>query len=351
MIRSNWKPFELLVAFAAASSLFQGCDSEAVAPATGYAPGLAFARSTGHTVWSPAVRLESADAPAAASFNTEWNDGCPFTSRDGKTFFMASNRPGGLGGIDIWISTRASEDAPWGEPVNAGAPINSEFNDFCPTIDRNGHRFFFVSTRPTWAGGSACGGSDIYVTRFRGNATVDDPQNLGCEADGGPNSAADEMSPFPLPQSGSGSVLYFSSTRAGGFSPEDHDAVTGDQDIYMSRLHGGVFGPAELVPGVNSALDDGHPNVRRDGLEMFFFSTRPGGLGGPDIYSASRARTSDVWDAPVNLGPNVNSAAGETRPSLSWDGIVLYFGSNRDGGEGMADIYVTRRASLVGETK
>ena len=63
-----------------------------------------------------------------------------------------------------------------------------------------------------------------------------------------------------------------------------------------------------------------------------------------DLYAATRATTSDSWSTPVNLGPNVNSALGaETRPSLSWDGTTLYFGSTRPGGEGNADHCVTTR--------
>ena len=67
-----------------------------------------------------------------------------------------------------------------------------------------------------------------------------------------------------------------------------------------------------------------------------------------DIYAATRAKTSGTWSAPVNLGSNVNSPLAETRPSLSWDGTTLYFGSTRPGGEGMIDIYVTTRAKLAG---
>jgi Tol biopolymer transport system component len=255
---------------------------------------------------------------------------------------MASTRPDGEGGIDIWMVTRASPDDPWGEPVNVGPPINSAANDFCPTISRDGHRFYFVSTR---TGG--CGGADIYVTRFRSDGQLDVPENVGCQV----NSAADEASPFPLPQRGTGQVLYFSSARPGGFAADAPDATVGDSDIYMSVAHGGTFGPAQLVSGVNSAAEDAQPNVRRDGLEIFFFSTRAGTLGGPDIYAATRTTADEVWSAPVNLGPNVNSGAGETRPSLSWDGTTLYFGSNRNGGEGntgQADIYVTTRAVVRG---
>ena len=110
-----------------------------------------------------------------------------------------------------------------------------------------------------------------------------------------------------------------------------------------------MFGPASPIAELNTAAADGQPNVRRDGLEIFFFSNRAGAAGN-DIYAATRASTADAWSTPVNLGPNVNSAASETRPSLSWDGTTLYFGSTRTGGgaEGDSDHYVTTRERLTG---
>lgn len=285
--------------------------------------------------WSSAVRVEDTSG-SDASFNGPSLDGCPFISRDGKSFFMASNRPGGLGGIDIWVSTRASQNDGWGAPMNVGAPVNSPANDFCPTLARDGHTFYFVSNRP---GGQ--GGTDVYRTRLRRGRGFDPVENVCC----GVNSAADEASPFPLTEAAGGPVLYFSSNRAGGFSAEATGAVTGDSDLYVSEVRGSVFGAAALVPGANTAAEDAQPNVRRDGLELFFFSTRAGTLGMADIYSATRATTFDAWSEPENLGPSVNSADGaETRPSLSWDGTTLYFGSTRSGGEGSTDHYVSTRS-------
>ncbi len=132
-------------------------------------------------------------------------------------------------------------------------------------------------------------------------------------------------------------MLYFSSTR------------TSTSDIYESESHGGAFGPAAAVTELNTAAQDGQPNVRRDGLEIFFFSSRVGAAGN-DIYVATRVSTTDPWSTPINLGLNVNSAASVTRPSLSWDGATLYFGSNRSGGgaEGDSDHYVTTREPLTG---
>ena len=167
------------------------------------------------------------------------------------------------------------------------------------------------------------------------------------------NSAANEAGPFLIEEPGRGTVLYFSSFRSGG-AFADAGPVTGDADLYSSESHGGTFDAPQPVPGVNSANDDGQPNLRRDALELYFYSTRPGTLGLADIFVATRASAHDPWGTPVNLGPSVNtSLGGETRPFLSWDGTTLYFGSTapasqRPGAEGSSDIYMTTRARLTG---
>lgn len=301
-----------------------------------------FAREVSYTAWSAAIPVEQIPGTSTA-FNSVSLDGCPFISPDGKKFFMASNRPGGQGGIDIWVATRDKVGDPWGEPVNVGAPVNSAANDFCPTMARDGHTFFFVSNR---TGAGTCGGDDIYVTRLDDDGTFETPSNLGCAV----NSAGNEAGPFPLTEPGSGPVLYFSSNRAGGFSTEAPGAVTGDADIYRSEWKGGSYGSATLVAGVNTAANEIQPNLQRDGVEMYFASNRSGvagvtgTLGGNDIFVATRASAHDEWRTPTNLGSSVNSSTGdETRPSLSWDALTLYFGSSRPGGEGASDIYVTTR--------
>ncbi len=280
--------------------------------------------------WGEAVDIESFGAGAAEGFNTASTEGCPFVSPDGKMFFIASNRDGGSGGLDIWVSTRASEAEPWSEPVNVGPPINSAANDFCPTIARDGKTFFFASTRDGHCGQSR--NADIYTTRFDARMQAGAVTNLGCEV----NSAWDEHSPFPANMPGEGPVLFYSSAR-----PADSNDAPGDHDVYSSPMRGGVYGAGIALSSINTAANEGQPHVRRDGRELFFWSDRTGGIGGPDIYSATRLSVTGSWGTPQNLGPNVNSAAGETRPSLSWDGSTLYFGSTRVGAQ--SDIYVATR--------
>jgi Tol biopolymer transport system component len=67
------------------------------------------------TPWSTPVNAEAV-ASTSTELNTPFNDGCPIQSPDGLSLYMASNRPGGLGGQDIWVARRTSRDARWGVP-------------------------------------------------------------------------------------------------------------------------------------------------------------------------------------------------------------------------------------------
>jgi len=110
-----------------------------------------------------------------------------------------------------------------------------------------------------------------------------------------------------------------------------------------------VFGtPKNLGPKVNSSNPEYDPSISADGLELYFQSTRVGGYGDRDIYVATRATTSDEWSQAVNLGPVINTADRDAGPEISSDGLSLYFNSNRPGGYGNYDLYVTTRKS-VGE--
>jgi Tol biopolymer transport system component len=268
--------------------------------------------------WSDAVSLESL-AGSSADVNTAFQDGCPIQSPDGLSLYMASTRPGGEGGIDIWIAHRSSTDVGFGTPVNAGPIINSTDNDFCPTPVR-GKGLYFVSNRP-----GGCGGPDMYYARLNPAQGWSDPVNLGCDV----NSSAEEFSPSLVDED----LLYFSSNRAG------------THDIYSSaREADGSFGAAQAVAELNtSTYGEFRPNVRKDGREIVFDSDRPGGLGATDIYAAHRSSVGDPFSAPENLGPAINSAAGESRASLSWDGTTLLFGTGRPGIEGVADIFISTR--------
>src|SRR5262245_59250244 len=90
--------------------------------------------------------------------------------------------------------------------------------------------------------------------------------------------------------------------------------------------------PVNLGPVVNSTGDDSAPAVSKNGLSLYFHSTRPNGFGENDIYVSQRTSEDEPWGEPVNLGSAVNTAAFESRPTLSRDGHWLFFSSNRPEG-------------------
>ncbi len=101
--------------------------------------------------------------------------------------------------------------------------------------------------------------------------------------------------------------------------------------------------PINLGPTVNSTAMDRGPAISKDGLSLYFESSRPGGFGGGDIYVSQRETRDSEWGPPVNLGPIINTLANESVPAFSRDGHLLFFTSGRPGGFGGIDIWVSRR--------
>jgi Tol biopolymer transport system component len=261
----------------------------------------------------------------------------PAISKDGLSLYFASDRAGGFGGVDIYVSQRESLDAPWGTPVDLGPNINSSRNESAPTLSLDGHRMYFHSN-----GRGGCGGADLFVSRRhdkRDDFGWEPAENLGCvvnspSADNGPTIFEDDATGI--------TTLYFNSTRPGGL---------GDADIYASTRIGdeGEFGPAVLVPELSGPFRDTRTAISRDGLEMFLSSSsqgRVGGIGSEDIWVSTRPTTLDRWSTPVNLGRPVNTAFFDGGPALSFDGTTLYFHSDRQGPPGNYDIWVTTRTKL-----
>jgi hypothetical protein len=182
------------------------------------------------------------------------------------------------------------------------------------------------------------GQNDLYIAHRRNQRDDfgwDIPENLGS----GVNSSAQDFTPVVFEDDNGNSVLYFGSTRPGG---------PGGQDVYTSVLgNDGAFGPAVLVPELSSSADDyGWP--RRDGLELFLTSNRTGTLGLTDLWVSTRASISSPWSTPVNLGPSVNSTADDSYATIPFRSTSLMFFSNRPGGAGGNDLYVTTRPKLTG---
>jgi hypothetical protein len=263
--------------------------------------------------------------PAGISpmINTGYDEGGPAISRDGLTLYFQSNRPGGVGtnNCDIWIARRQSVHQEWDWPENLGLAVNSERCESAPALSRDEHYLFFARLNPT----------HLWVS-YRRNVRDDSGWEPAVLLSPGVNSEASDGTPKHFESKKYGlSQLYFYSTRPGGL---------GSFDIYVANAFGGAVPVQEL----NSPQIDASPTVSRNGLEIFFHSNRLGTIGERDLWTSVRTSVFDPWSNPVNLGDVVNSASNEQTTALSSDGETLFFGSDRPGGFGLSDIYMTTRS-------
>ncbi len=116
------------------------------------------------------------------------------------------------------------------------------------------------------------------------------------------------------------------------------DVNNGDIFVSHNDGQGNWTDPIRLPEPINSNYNENGVSLTEDGNWMFFSSDRPGGNGNHDIYM-SKYKGRGRWKHPVNLGPIINSAANEEGPFIGYDGKTLYFSSNGGRGMGRFDIY------------
>lgn len=156
--------------------------------------------------WGPTVQLNT-------NINTEHWEGSASLSPDGKSLYFTSERPGGQGGKDIYVS-KMREDSVWGEAENLGPSINTFYDDDAPFIHPDGKTLYFSSQ-----GHFNMGNYDVFTSVWNGESWSE-PKNLGYPL----NTAGDDM--FYV-VSANGKRGYFSSGRPGGM---------GEQDIFIAHL-------------------------------------------------------------------------------------------------------------------
>jgi hypothetical protein len=242
-------------------------------------------------------------------------------SSDGLSLYFISNRAGGVGGRDIWVTTRATTEDDWGEPVNLGPTINTPAGEWGVSISYDGLSLYF-DTKQSGATGAR---DDLWVaTRTTTDDDWSNPVNLGPIV----NSSGDDYTPSI---SSDNLSLYFTSNRGGGY---------GQYDIWVTTREtiGDDWGtPVNLGPPVNSSAYELDPGISADGRVLFF--VRVDGPTETDIWMARRATIYDGWQEPVNLGEPINSSAWEGYPSISADGSTLFFRTSLSGRRSRGNIW------------
>ena len=210
----------------------------------------------------------------------------------------------------------ANADFTFGTPTNLGPPVNSSYGECGVCISANGLEFYFCSDRP---GGH--GGYDLWV---RKRTTVEDEWGSPVNAGSPPNTQYGFWEPTI---SADGLSLYFSDGHSPQFGNQLPGRLHPDGNIWMitrETIHDAWGAPVNIGPAVNSQHAVS-PSLSEDGLSLYFQSHRPGHIGGHcDIMVATRETIFDSFGSPVFLR-NVNSADGEWMPDISVDGRTLFF--------------------------
>ena len=127
-------------------------------------------------------------------------------------------------------------------------------------------------------------------------------------------------------------LLVFASRRA--------DGLGGLDLYYATRSDSGWQAPQHLGPAINSPYDETTPFLAHDGRTLYFSSNRPGSMGGLDIFKSVFKEETRTWSAPVNLGTPINSPGDDAAFRLAVDGLSAFFASDRLDSYGKRDIYV-----------
>ncbi len=206
-----------------------------------------------------------------AEVNSEADDLGPQPSPDGDALYFYSNRTGGFGGYDLWVSRRGTNGT-WQPPENLGPAVNSEFNDYGPAVTPDAKTLYFSSNRPQ---------------------------------------PGDVKTPNPN--------AWQATLR--------EDLFHRTYDLYAVAITDRGFGRAEPINTLNTPFNEGAPAVSSFGDFLYFASDRLGGAGGFDLYRSRRLRGGH--ESPTNLGQAVNTEFNELDPALSMGGFGLDFSSDR----------------------
>jgi peptidoglycan-associated lipoprotein len=212
------------------------------------------------------------------------------------------------------------------ELVKFGFPLNTQNVEYSPAISPNGKYIVFQSNRP---GGQ--GGMDFWLSEnknFRdrlGKAEWLEPVNLN------EISSAGFEGPFSIlfDEDGKPKEMFFTSQVS-----DSRNGYKG-LNIYYSKRESAIdkWSVPIHLNDLNSDFDDKMPAISPDGKTMVFSSNRPGGYGGFDLWISERVSAKEEtilkWSRPVNMGNKINTNENEIMPCFHFDNLTLYFSSDR----------------------
>jgi len=195
----------------------------------------------------------------------------PQPTFDGRSLLFYSNRSGGFGGYDLWITHRG-DDGAWSVPENLGDAVNSEYHEYSPTLAPDGRLLIYASNRP----------------RYGRPTTQPDPK--------WPATVRERSERLPY-------------------------------DLFIARVDGDAVSTAQRIDALNTPRNEGTPAFSPAGDFLYFASDRTGLGGSYDLFRSRIVR--GEFQPPEDLGPSINTPSNELDPALTLGGFSLLFSSDR----------------------
>jgi len=298
--------------------------------------------------------------------NSEYTELDAFVAPDESYIVFTSNRPGGLGTGDLYVSRQ--KDGAWTPPQNLGPEINSAGFECCPSVSPDGKHFYYTTQG---LGRNGIYQADIVALsldqqdlpeepKLFAEGVISTPGSMGLTfspdlktlwfAEAGASIMVSHLNdgkwgaPAPIEFSGryfdfspclspDGSELVFSSSRARAGQKLSLGLWVAE------RTAAGWNAPKDLGAAINGSGEGaGSPSLAANGT-LYFVAQRPDSVGGLDIYRSKRY--SGQYDEPRNLGRVINSPQAENDVYIAPDESFIIFASDRSGGQGENDFYIS----------
>jgi outer membrane protein OmpA-like peptidoglycan-associated protein len=256
-----------------------------------------------------------------AELNTEYNDYAPSVSTDGAEIIYTSDRPNGhtpneVGGYDDDIYSSSRTTGKWAKPSPLKGGVNTEADEVSNNLSYDGTKMLLHRLDE--------GQTDIFQSELNG-IKWSAPSKLPYQI------SSDRSNEVYAAYSEDGWSIYFgrdNKTRSNGFEIMRSAMQSKIQKNYMA---------AQMISTVNSKFNEGPIYVTIDGETMYIASQGHGSYGGYDIFVSKRSNGS--WGEPVNMGYPINTPYDDFFFSATANGKFAYIASNRAGGAGGYDIY------------
>ncbi len=215
-------------------------------------------------------------------------------------------------------------------PVNLGPNINTEYDEYWPSLSADEQTLVFTRLLPINPNNPEIirnRQEDFFFSTFEnGQWTMAQPVGYPINTPG--NEGAQTLS-------ADGKFMIFTGCdRRDGY---------GSCDLYFSKKSGENWSvPQNMGPPINTSAKETQPSLSADGKTLYFSSNRPNGKGGLDIWK-STLNNDGSWSEPVNLGDSINTPFDEESPFIHPDNKTLYFSSNGWPGLGRFDLFVSRK--------